>query len=360
MTLPPIRSQHEPSTSPSAQSGSALKSLGKFARQHVKLLRQLGWHQFVKCLQIPFDTTDDLASIPHPAAPYLRTLATHGVPAPSHSPPWTKQQLQTVLNRGAHVSAKRLYREFLFEDILDMVQKGYWTVLPFSAVQHLTHLKLSPAGVVPQRSRRPRPIMDYSFTGVNPQSLPISPTHAMQLGHTLPRLLQSIAYADPTHGPPLLMKLDLADGYYRVRLTPQAALELAVVLPGPGNSSYVGIPLCLPMGWTHSPPYFCAFTETATDLANHALLSNHPWTTTAHTLEEASQAAALPIMQSFSPTIVHPPTMHSQPPLGLVDVYIDDFIGVAQQPVQQAVLRVMFHAISRIFRHDRHPDDNPN
>jgi hypothetical protein len=46
--------------------------------------------------------------------------------------------------------------------------------------------------------------------------------------------------------------------------------------------------------------------------------------------------------------------------LGLVDVYIDDFIGVAQQPVQQAVLRVMFHAISRIFRHDRHPDDNPN
>ena len=150
MTLPPIRSQHEPSTSPSAQSGSALKSLGKFARQHVKLLRQLGWHQFVKCLQIPFDTTDDLASIPHPAAPYLRTLATHGVPAPSHSPPWTKQQLQTVLNRGAHVSAKRLYREFLFEDILDMVQKGYWTVLPFSAVQHLTHLKLSLAGVVPQ------------------------------------------------------------------------------------------------------------------------------------------------------------------------------------------------------------------
>lgn len=284
-----------------ANPGAALRSLGKFARKHVKLLRQLGWHQFVKHLQHPLDTTPTLASIPHTAAQYLHALATNGVPAPSKSTPWTQEHLTTILKKGAHVSAKRIYKNFLFDELLTMVQNGYWTVLPFAAVRHFSHLKLSPSGVVPQRTRRPRPIMDYSFTGVNSHSLPISPLHAMQLGHTLPRILQHIAYADPTHGPPLLMKLDLADGYYRVRLTPQAALELAVVLPGPGSSSYVGIPLCLPMGWTHSPPYFCAFSETAADLANLALATSPPhlWSTTKHALEEPSQAAALPIQQTF-------------------------------------------------------------
>jgi len=104
-----------------------------------------------------------------------------------------------------------------------MIQKGYWAILPFTAIRTFPHLKLSPAGVVPQRTRRPQPIMDYSFTGVNQASLPLAPTHSMQLGNTLPRLLQRIAYANPDHGPPLLLKLNLSDGYYRIRLSPEAA-----------------------------------------------------------------------------------------------------------------------------------------
>lgn len=51
----------------------------------------------------------------------------------------------------------------------------------------------------------------------------------MQLGHTLDRILQKIAYANPLHGPPLLLKFDLSDGYYQVCLLPEASLELAVV-----------------------------------------------------------------------------------------------------------------------------------
>jgi hypothetical protein len=49
-----------------------------------------------------------------------------------------------------HSSAQHQYRNFLIEDMLDMVEKGYWAVLPFSTLQHYTHLKLSPEGVVPQ------------------------------------------------------------------------------------------------------------------------------------------------------------------------------------------------------------------
>jgi len=247
--------------------------------------------------------------------------------------------------------------------MLDMLKKGFWSILPFSAVKHYPHLKLSPAGVIPQRTRRPRPIIDYSFTEVNRHSLPLSPWPAMQIGQALPRILQQIAYADPSYGPPLLLKLDLADGYYRVRLTPEAALELAVVIPGPtSHQNWVGIPLSLPMGWTHSPPYFCAFTESACDVANHVINTpNHPWHEIPHPLETISQDPHLPQETEFSPHIVHPPTTppRDSQPLGLTDVYIDDFIGVAQSPQAPAVLRALLHAISNVFRYHSHPDDKP-
>jgi hypothetical protein len=66
--------------------------------------------------------------------------------------------------------------------MVDYVDKRFCVVLPFRAVRHLPHLKLSPAGVVPQRDRRPRPIMDFSYSGVNDTALPLAPTAAMQFG----------------------------------------------------------------------------------------------------------------------------------------------------------------------------------
>jgi hypothetical protein len=174
------------------------------------------------------------------------------------------------------MSAQCLYKEFLHEDFLDMVRKGYWSILPFDAVCRLPHLKLSPAGVVPQRERRPRPIMDYSFTAVNNNSLPVSPTAAMQLGHAFTRFLHQIAYANPAFGPPRMLKLDLADGYYRVRLTPTAALELAVVLPGlTPQENLVGIPLCLPMGWTQSILLLCVYGISSRFSKQRAAKPNH-------------------------------------------------------------------------------------
>ena len=71
----------------------------------------------------------------------------------------------------------------------EMVNMGFWTVLPFAAVQNLPHLALAPAGVVPQCERRPRPIMDYSFNQVNQDSTPVAPYPAMQFGRTLQRII---------------------------------------------------------------------------------------------------------------------------------------------------------------------------
>jgi hypothetical protein len=91
--------------------------------------------------------------------------------------------------------------------------------------------------------------MDYSYNAVNQSSAPVAPQHAMQFGHALQRILQRLAYCNPAFGPPLLAKIDLADGYYRIPLSPQAALTLAVVLPPDNhNEPLIGLPLSLPMG----------------------------------------------------------------------------------------------------------------
>jgi hypothetical protein len=142
------------------------------------------------------------------------------------------------------------------EDMFDYTNMGFWTVLPFHAVQRYPALKLAPAGVVPQRDRRPRPIMDYSFFNTNQTCLPLAPMHAMQFGQALQRILQRLVYCNARYGPPLLAKIDLVDGYYRVPLSPSAALHLAVLIPSdiPDNPPLVAIPLTLPMGWDIALP----------------------------------------------------------------------------------------------------------
>jgi hypothetical protein len=67
----------------------------------------------------------------------------------------------------------------------DMIDKNQWIVLPYEQVQDLPNLRVSPIGVVPQRDRRPRTIVDYSYSGVNQETCPIAPTEAMQFGTAL-------------------------------------------------------------------------------------------------------------------------------------------------------------------------------
>jgi hypothetical protein len=179
-----------------------------------------------------------------------------------------------AFHHGPHPSASYQFPDFILQDMQGYINMGYWVVLPFSDVQHLPLLKLAPSGVVPQCDRQPLPIMDYSYNYVNQTSLPIAPFTAMQ----------RIAYCNPQFCPPLLAKLDLADGYYRIPLAPAAALQLSDVLPPDGGDNLISIPLSLPMGCSHSPPYFCAFTETAADIINTQVaqslhLPHHPFYT---------------------------------------------------------------------------------
>jgi len=320
------------------------------------VLAQFGWARFLRQhhhSRFP-SLSKNIGNIPHPAAAFLQRLATHGVPAPSSTPPWSLAQKDTAVQRGPHPSASKIHTTFLLEDMYDMVRMGYWVVLPYSAVRHYPQLKIAPSGVVPQRERRPRPIMDYSYNEVNQTSLPVAPTQAMQFGQALQRILQRLAYCNTAYGPPVLAKIDMADVYYRVPLSQTASLQLAVVLPNDGLSEpLLGLPLSLPMGWSHSPPYFCAFTETCTDLTNQRLLShwNHPFNYASPTATDISTT------YSFHPTALLPynPNPPSQP-LRYADVYIDDFMLVAQQPVLNQAMNTLLHHINSIFQD---PDDSP-
>ena len=113
----------------------------------------------------------------------------------------------------------------------------------------------------------------------------------MQFGHALQRILQRMYDADPCHGPIYMMKVDIADGFYRVGLAPEDVPSLGVCLPpGPDGKTLVAFPLVLPMGWVESPPQFCAVMETVADLANTTLREKNQRLRTPHRLDQVSES----------------------------------------------------------------------
>jgi hypothetical protein len=243
---------------------------------------------------------------------------------------------------------------------MDFCRQGYWIVLPYDLVKHWPALRVSPLGAVPQRDRRPRLIVDYSYSNVNQETVRLSPHEAMQFGHALHRVLERIVHADPRYGPVALSKIDIADGFYRVWLQLADIPKLGVILPtSPCQPYLIAFPLALPMGWVESPPYFTACTETACDLANTALHARSVLPrarSSAHRLEAVAATPspdAVMAQTRGSATTLTPPLARRGrgPPLAAVDVYVDDFLLMAQTAHQrQAVLRSTLHAIDAVFR----------
>lgn len=270
----------------------------------------------------------------------------NGAPCVSRAPPWSLARKDAAMRRGSHPSAKHLFASFLQDEMLDMVKRKYWTVVPYRTIRHLPGLKISPAGVVPQRNRRPRTIIDYTFSGVNPTTLQLAAPHAMQFGRAFHRLMQRIAYANPRFGPVHLLKVDLSDGYYRVPLNSRGALNLAVAMPSTRRAPLVAVPTVLPMGWLESPPYFCMATETIADYTNAQPLSLPK----PHFQESDAATLDVPLFHRISVPAMPPQLTFSQP-LDFVDVYIDDFMALAQTTaVATNLRRRLLYNINDIFR----------
>jgi hypothetical protein len=133
------------------------------------------------------------------------------------------------------------------------------------------------------------------------------------------------------------------------------------------SSLLVAFPLILPMGWVQSPPYLCAITETVADLAN-ARLSAGDWATKAHHLDAAADtrppALEGPPPNSRGSASMPPPVVRSrgplQAPVNSVDVYMDDFIQMAQgsKKDRAAIRRTLFECLDSVLR-PLSPTDNP-
>jgi hypothetical protein len=330
-------------------------ALGKLAMVTGEQLLMYGWDRTVERARGSSHISAGVRHIPHRAARLLEHLRRVGAAVPMATGPWTAHVRAQAVARGSHKSSHG-ERAFVATEILDFTQQGYWLVLPYHVVKDWPNLRISPLGVVPQRDRRPRLIVDYTFSGVNIDTVPLAPREAMQFGRALQRILSAIVHADPRYGPVQLAKIDIADGFYRVWLRLADVPKLGVVLPtAPGFTPLIAFPLALPMGWVESPPYFTSFTETACDLANDMLAAHDPRLHCVHRLEAV--AATPPADDETLPpaTTTRRATAGKisgkQLPLGAVDVYVDDFLLLAQtQHQQQRVLRAALTAIDDVFR----------
>ena len=108
--------------------------------------------------------------------------------------------------------------------------------------------------------------------------------------------------------------------------------------PLPGDTAiYLCIDLVLPMGWVNSPPFFCAASETAADLANSYIRDpTTPWSPYGPTRDVYS-------------TTPSPPASSDR--LQKVEVYMDDFMGMTQggSAQQERVTELLLRAIKEIF-----------
>ena len=213
--------------------------LGKYIQRDSDLFDTLGWEELVRQRRARGDLTD-MSTIKHPARNLLKHLSTSGAPAALRTQKWSADRLEQAIRRGPHKSCDE-YHEFLEEEFGDFVEKAQWIVLPFSKVKHMKGLRLSPPGVVPQRGRRPRLIADLTFYLINDDTIRMAPAEAMQFGRALERLIHSIVFANPHHGPVHLKKVDMSDGFYRVWLQMGSSPCRALVLP--------------PLGVGQIPPY---------------------------------------------------------------------------------------------------------
>ncbi|KAG7360528.1 hypothetical protein IV203_035627 [Nitzschia inconspicua] len=125
--------------------------------------------------------------------------------------------------------------------------------------------------------------------------------HSMhELGHVIPRILHHMATAPP-NTPLFLTKIDIKDGYWRMRVCEDGKWNFAYTLPrsDPKHELIVVLCLTLPTGWVDSPPFFCAVTETARDImhAYEALPDLPPHPLEHHMLNLTKHDAALTCTQ---------------------------------------------------------------
>jgi len=89
-----------------------------------------------------------------------------------------------------------------------------------------------------------------------------------QLGQALSRIIHAFAEAND-NAKIFMAKWDIKDGFWCMDCEKGEECNFAYVLPQKeGMPITLVVPTSLQMGWVESPPYFCAATEMARDIAS--------------------------------------------------------------------------------------------
>jgi hypothetical protein len=117
----------------------------------------------------------------------------------------------------------------------------------------------------------------------------------------------------------MFAKIDLSDGFWRMLVAETDKWNFAYVLPDvAGEPTKIVIPHALQMGWTESPGYFCAATETGRDILQ-ALIDGGT-ALPPHVMEQF-MAPEVPARRQSSPD--------TQRKWQMSAVYVDDYILAA-------------------------------
>ena len=214
--------------------------------------------------------------------------------------------------------------------------------------------------MIPHKSRKFRAILNLSFglrmtthavPSVNESTQKESPEGTLdQLGSVLPRLIAAVAQTAEDEVV-FFAKYDIKDGFWRMSVEEGAEYNFAYVMPqAEGEPVKLVIPTSLQMGWTESPSYFCAATETARDIAEVYAKAD---SLEPHYLEEYTKLEDdfqnLP-SGALSDNLAH-----------CFEIFVDDFIGAAIPKTKEDLThlsRALLHAIHDIF--PASPDDPEN
>ena len=301
----------------------------------------------------------------HPFAATLKEWE-QGVPVDCGAP-WTPEAIRLAVERGPHRSALTPAAMALIEEEIQyQTAAGFSEIVMWDDIKlnMPTNLKVSPLAVIPQKDRRGRLLLDLSFAvreqptakhkrrrpnseqiiqpSVNETTTKLSPQAPLtELGRVLPRLFDFMAQVPPEETINF-SKIDLSDGFWRMVVTEADKWNFAYVLPGPpGSPIRLVIPHALQMGWTESPGYFCAATETGRDILQALVDSNIP--IPPHPLEGYLKPACQARRQ----------TSRATDPWQMSAVFVDDYILAAVEDpageLLQRTARAALHSIHAIF-----------
>ena len=305
----------------------------------------------------------------HPAAPRLLQYATKGCPVLTGKP-WSVEQMEAAIARGPHTSAMESEAiDQLTTEVSEKVANGQARLVEWESIKMNPpkELKISPISMIPHKSRKYRTILDLSFSlrlkdgsripSVNENTIKSAPAGAIdQLGYSLGRVIHAFASTTPDEKV-FMAKWDVKDGFWRLDCAEGEEWNFAYVLPRHGGTSTtLVVPNSLQMGWIESPPYFCVASETARDVAQTYMETSVGSREQHKFLQQTQASTAYQALPDTSEETQADQFRY------LLDVYVDDFIGLVVPTTRQQLDHVansVMCGVHDIFPPQPTADDDP-